>query len=88
MIERKPVISLLHSLQEYVGEGWKVAILPWVEGVQGLVKETLLKEALEFLAVPSVFRLWTLDRMPNCCHIPYTGVTDDKTSLFCLPPDN
>ena len=34
-------------------EGWQVAILPWVVGVRGLVKETLLKEALEFLAIPT-----------------------------------
>ena len=44
---------LLHALQEYVDEGWQVAILPWVVGVRGLVKETLLKEALEFLAIPT-----------------------------------
>ena len=34
-------------------EGWQVAILPWLVGVRGLVKETLLKEALEFLAIPT-----------------------------------
>ena len=44
---------LLHALQDYVDEGWQVAILPWVVGVLGLVKETLLKEALEFLAIPT-----------------------------------
>ena len=44
---------LLHALQDYVDEGWQVAILPWVVGVRGLVKETHLNEALEFLAMPS-----------------------------------
>ena len=34
-------------------EGWQVAILSWVVGVRGLVKETLSKEALEFLAIPT-----------------------------------
>ena len=36
---------LLHSLQEYVDKGLQVVILPWVVGVRGLVKETLLQEA-------------------------------------------
>ena len=35
---------LLHALQEYVDEGWQVAILPWVVEVRGLIKETLLKK--------------------------------------------
>ena len=28
---------LIHALQEYVEEGWQVAILPWVLGVRELV---------------------------------------------------
>ena len=32
---------------------WQVAILLWMVGARGLVKETLLKEALEFMAIPT-----------------------------------
>jgi len=44
---------LLHALQDYVTDGWKVAILPWVVGVRGLVKDQHLTDVLEFLEIPT-----------------------------------
>ena len=44
---------LLHALQDYVTDGWKVAILPWVVGLRGLVKDQHLTEVLEFLEIPA-----------------------------------
>ena len=44
---------LLHARQDFVTYGWKVAILPWVVGVRGLVKDQHLTEVLEFLEIPA-----------------------------------
>ena len=44
---------LLHALQDDVTDGRKVAILPWVVGVRGLVKDQHLTEVLEFLEIPA-----------------------------------
>ena len=50
---RKKTHQLPTSATRTSGILGRVAILPWVVGVRGLVKKTHLKAALEFLAIPT-----------------------------------
>ena len=45
------IVDALHT--NYGSRGWEVAVLPWVVGVRGVTDAAGIREAMEFLGIPS-----------------------------------